>query len=256
MPLLLLPLQLPFSLLSSVMFTLCRLLSLSHLLITPECFRHPAREQHDFAYKNHHAGTMITHHATHIVATHDTMKSVKISRWLTMIFHGIKDQTVELKILGYASPIQEGYWIDNTDDWLRTQVVVDSLDGQWTGEFPSLLVRDLSTMIEWFECLERNVLPPMNYAIDVYPNCKTESYSTGFGLGFIEPNICFVLLRFNTDTKLFRIYLDLEFRPHDRDMTKYKEKVYHVDCLADKAQLSQIVNDLKQYAKAFPPRYD
>jgi len=92
-----------------------------------------------------------------------------------MIFNGINDQSVELRVINYQFPEITNCEYDS--NWLLMFLKVESRDGNWEIVDPFLLVRELKTMIDWFEKLSHDV--------------ETDSSS----LMFIEPNLEFKLIK-------------------------------------------------------------
>lgn len=148
-----------------------------------------------------------------------------------MIFEGIDNQSVELKITNYQYPdITDGDWDSN---WLNIYLNVKSKFGHWQIVDPSLTTWDVQRLIFWFDSFLLNTLPESN------------------DIGFTEPNLSFELLDgFNKDNKTFRIKFDLEFRPQSAT----DDKEYFVDFIADNFELKRIVNELKKELDKYPER--
>ncbi|ADY29290.1 WapI family immunity protein [Cellulophaga lytica] len=147
-----------------------------------------------------------------------------------MIFHGINNQIVELKITNYQFPKITDCEYDS--NWLLIYLNVKSDCGNWQTVDPSLLVGDVIEIIEWFEKISQN---------------KTPKYEC---LDFIEPNLAFELIKAGMDFKTVRIKFDLESRPKSAD----DKKDYFVDCKMDNSQLQKVIEGLKKELKPYPIR--
>ncbi|EWH14434.1 hypothetical protein KLA_03682 [Cellulophaga geojensis KL-A] len=147
-----------------------------------------------------------------------------------MIFHGINNQIVELKIANYQFPKITDCEYDS--NWLLIYLNVKSDCGNWQTADPSLLVGDVIEIIEWFEKISQN---------------KTPKYEC---LDFIEPNLAFELIKAGMDFKTVRIKFDLESRPKSAD----DKKDYFVDCKMDNSQLQKVIEGLKKELKPYPIR--
>ncbi|AIM60327.1 hypothetical protein IX49_07240 [Cellulophaga lytica] len=147
-----------------------------------------------------------------------------------MIFHGINNQIVELKITNYQFPKITDCEYDS--NWLLIYLNVKSDCGNWQTVDPSLLVGDVIEIIEWFEKISQN---------------KTPKYEC---LDFIEPNLAFELIKAGMDFKTVRIKFDLESRPKSAD----DKKDYFVDCKMDNSQLQKVIKGLKKELKPYPIR--
>jgi hypothetical protein len=148
-----------------------------------------------------------------------------------MIFSGVDNQTVELKITSYEFPgNQEENW---EYDWLNIYLKVDSKVGKWQTVDPSLNTWEVQEIIDWFDLLSADKEP--KYRL----------------ITFIEPNLSFELLNEakNSD-KLIRLRFDLECRP--KSATDDKE--YFVDISADKEGLIAIIRGLKDELSKYPER--
>ncbi len=147
-----------------------------------------------------------------------------------MIFKGINNQTVEFKITNYQFPEITDCEYDS--NWLLVYLKVKSDYGNWETIDPSLLVRDLKDIIEWFEQLSNDI--------------ETDSDS----LVFMEPNLEFELIKNQSDLKTVRIIFDLESRPQNAN----DDKEYYVDCEMDNAELKKVAKELKKELESFPER--
>ena len=148
-----------------------------------------------------------------------------------MIFRGIDDQTVELKITNYQYPdINDGDWDGN---WLNIYINVKSKVGNWQTIDPSLTTWEVQELINWFDTLSNN-----------YPSEYTD-------ISFTEPNLSFELLNdYKSDTKTIRIKFNLETRPQSAS----DDKEYFVDVFADNNELKKISTELKSELNKYPRR--
>jgi hypothetical protein len=147
-----------------------------------------------------------------------------------MIFKGINDQTVEFRITNYQFPEITDCEYDS--NWLLIYLKVKSDCGNWETVDPSLLVRDITDIIEWFEKLSNDI--------------ETDTDS----LVFMEPNLEFELTKKYSDRKRIRISFDLESRhPNAKD-----DEEFYVDCEFNNAELKQIATELKKEAELYPER--
>jgi len=148
-----------------------------------------------------------------------------------MIFNGINNQTVEIKITNYQFP-------NETDDdydknWLNIYLKVRSDVGNWQTIDPSLTTWEIKEIIDWFNMLSKGLI------------------SKDLELNFIEPNLSFELLENgNGSLKMFRINFNLESRPQSAT----DDKKYFVDCLADNQELKRIADELKTELDKYPER--
>jgi hypothetical protein len=148
-----------------------------------------------------------------------------------MIFTGIDNQTVELKITNYQFPeITDGDWDSN---WLNVYLNVKSNVGNWQTIDPSLTTWDVQRLIKWFDNLSNNLEP------DYTDIC------------FLEPNLSFELMNsYDSETKTIRAKFDLESRPK----SAIDDKEYFVDFIADNNELKRIGAELKKELEKYPER--
>ena len=148
-----------------------------------------------------------------------------------MIFSGVDNQTVELKITNYQYPDdQEGDWGGN---WLNIYLKVDSKVGKGQIIDPSLTTWEVQEIIDWFDQLSADKEPEFRL------------------MTFTEPNLSFELLNEPTDNnKLIRIKFYLECRP--KSATDDKE--LFVDISADRDELITIKKGLKDELNKYPER--
>jgi len=148
-----------------------------------------------------------------------------------MIFRGIDNQIVEVKILSYQYPdvTTPG---DYDSNWLRIYLKVQSKLGSWQTVDPALTTAEIKELITWFRDLSegREVQ---------YPE-----------LIFTEPCIAF-LLKSNAPTeKLIRIDFGAEMKPKS---AKEGEE-YYVDCAFTNQELADLSLQLENELKPTPPR--
>ena len=149
-----------------------------------------------------------------------------------MIFKGIDNQSVEMKIVNYEfSDYNNG---DEYDiNWLSVYLNVDSKVGKWQTIAPSLLTSELNEIKEWFYALSKN--REIEYQI----------------LRFIEPNLSLELIYHRVSKlKKIRIRFDFESRPQSAT----DDKDYFVDIEADNKELRRIADDLKNEYEKYPER--
>ena len=148
-----------------------------------------------------------------------------------MIFNGINNQTVEIKIINYQFPNEiDDDWDNN---WLNIYLEVKSDVGNWQTIDPSLTTWEVNELIDWFNTLSKDELP--KYLM----------------LRFTEPNLSFELLDNKSKSlKLFRINFNLESRPQSAT----DDKEYFVDCLVDNQELKRIADELKIELDKYPKR--
>jgi hypothetical protein len=148
-----------------------------------------------------------------------------------MVFAGIENQTVELRIVNYQYPdLNDGSWDRN---WLNIYLDVNSKAGHWHTLHPSLTTWEVNSLINWFESLSQGIQPE-NQKLD-----------------FTEPNLSLQLLNaFDSPEKRIRIKFELESRP-----PKARALVeYFVDLVADSYELKRLSTDLKTELDKFPER--
>jgi len=148
-----------------------------------------------------------------------------------MIFYGINNQTVEIKITNYQFPSETN---DDWDkNWLNIYLKVKSDVGNWQTIDPSLTTWEVRETIDWFNILSKDLLPK---------NLK---------LNFTEPNLSFELFENSYGLmKMFRINFNLESRPQ----LAINNKEYFVDCSVDNQELKRIATDLKIEIDKYPER--
>lgn len=147
-----------------------------------------------------------------------------------MIFNGINDQSVELRIINYQFPEITNCEYDS--NWLLMSLKVESHGGNWETVDPFLLVRELKTMIEWFEKLSNHV--------------ETDSNS----LIFIEPNLEFKLIKKTKAEKHIKIIFNLE--PQYEKAHGHRENFIYA--VYNHKDLNLIVKQLKEEAEHYPQR--
>lgn len=148
-----------------------------------------------------------------------------------MIFEGINDQSVELKITNYQFPeTTDREWDGN---WLNIYLKVKSDLGHWQTIDPALTTWEVHEIIDWLTKLSKNERPKYT------------------DLGFTEPNLSFELLNKESDNpKLIRIKFSLEFRPKSAK----GDTEYFVDIKADNRNLEFYALDLKKELAKYPER--
>ncbi|MFZ1677209.1 MAG: hypothetical protein WBP41_04600 [Saprospiraceae bacterium] len=74
-----------------------------------------------------------------------------------MIFNGVDNQTVELRITGYQFSNFRNDHIE--EDWLNIYTEVKSNVGHWQTVDPSLTTLEFRELIDWFVTLSKNEKP-------------------------------------------------------------------------------------------------
>lgn len=151
-------------------------------------------------------------------------------RAVGMKFKAVKQQSIELRIVGYQFP-------EATDEldrnWLNISVKVDTGQENWEAEDPSLLTWELRSMVHWFERLTEGKKPRYKH------------------LAFTEPNLSFKLLNRSTEPlKRIRILFDMELRPRPPQ----EGRSYFVDIVADNTELHRIARELEKELACHPER--
>jgi hypothetical protein len=148
-----------------------------------------------------------------------------------MIFPGIDEQKVELKITNYQFP-NNSIPRDYDSNWLHIYLSVKSKLGDWQTIDPSLLTWEVEEIIKWLDDLSKQKV-----------NIETS-------IEFIEPNLSFEFIQDESNEKIIRIKFNLESRPKSA-----KDEIeYYVDCRMTCEQLKQAANELSQELSKFPQR--
>ena len=87
-----------------------------------------------------------------------------------MIFKGINNQSVEFRVTNYQFPEIADCEYDS--NWLLVYLKVKSDCGNWETVDPSLLVRDLKDIIEWFEQLSNDIETNSDFLSFIEPNLE------------------------------------------------------------------------------------
>ena len=164
---------------------------------------------------------------SHCFYTNRCAQAIKITE--KMIFKGVDNQSVEIRVTNYQFPKTLDCQYDS--NWLLIYLNVKSKCGNWKTTDPSLLVSNVKRIIGWFNKLSVN-----------------EENETN--LSFLEPNLEFDLIKITTDLKTVRIIFNLESRPQNAD----DEKDYFVDCEMDNRALKQVAEELTKEIEPFPER--
>ena len=149
-----------------------------------------------------------------------------------MIFRGVENQSVELKLVSYEFPNNRN--VDEHDkNWLNVFIKVDSKIGKWQAIDPSLLTWEVVELRTWFSCLAENK--------------EVEDKL----MGFTEPNLSFELRNeCNSEIKTIRMHFNIELLPK----SAISGREYFVDFKFNKDDLKQIVIDLSEEIKKYPER--
>jgi hypothetical protein len=97
----------------------------------------------------------------------------------------------ELAIVGYQFPHVDNAQYDS--NWLNITIRVTHPYGSWSATDPSLLTYEVERFAQWLDAMAQG------HAVDA-------------AVGFIEPNLSFVLVERNSVKKV-RVYFELESRP-------------------------------------------
>ena len=109
-----------------------------------------------------------------------------------MVFEGINNQSVELKITNYQFPDK----LSGDDaNWLNIYLKVKSKVGNWQTIDPSLQTIEVKEIIQWLN----------DWAVN-----KPIKWNP---LEFIEPNLSFEMIEISSELKTLRIRFKLESRP-------------------------------------------
>ncbi len=147
-----------------------------------------------------------------------------------MIFNGIDNQIVELRITNYQYPdINFGDWDGN---WLLIYLNVKSNVGHWQTIDPSLTTWEVKELIDWFADLSNN------------KRIKNKR------LDFTEPNLSFEHIGSMKNKCLVRLRFELESRPQ----SAIDDKEYFVDFEFSSREIKQVVIDLTNELNNFPER--
>ncbi len=146
-----------------------------------------------------------------------------------MVFKGIKNQSVEIKLIDYEFPnIKNNRWDSN---WLIIYLNVKSENGNWDAKDPALLTFEVKDLIDWLK--------------DVCDDKNPKEW-----LFFTEPNLSFKIIKNTIDIKTIRVNFDLEFLPENAE----DDKDYFVDCDLNKNELEIVIEELEKELKSFPER--
>jgi hypothetical protein len=148
-----------------------------------------------------------------------------------MLFKGVDDQIVEIRIINYQFPnTLDRDWDGN---WLNVYLRVKSNLGHWQTIDPALTTWEVQEIIDWFALLSDD---------------KKPKYTD---LEFTEPCISFELLNTPTDVcKRIRIKFGLEFGPKSAK----EDAEYFVDINVTNEELLKLALDLKQELNKYPQR--
>ena len=148
-----------------------------------------------------------------------------------MIFYGIDNQTVELRVTNYQYPDNnEGDWDSN---WLNLYLKIDSKCGKWQTIDPSLTTWELQELTNWFNILSENHEPEHKQ------------------IQFTEPNLSFELIgKYDNLEKNIRIKFELESRPKSAT----DDKDYFVDIKAENKELRRISEELQKETEKYPKK--
>lgn len=148
-----------------------------------------------------------------------------------MIFKGVNDQSVELKITNYQFPeTTDRDWDGN---WLNIYLKVKSDLGHWQTIDPALTTWEVQEIIDWLTNLSENKEPEWKE------------------LRFTEPNLFLELINIPTDDiKRIRIKFGLEFK----SQSAKENREYFIEIEADNQELSRLSAELKDELMKYPIR--
>jgi len=147
-----------------------------------------------------------------------------------MIFNGIDNQTVELRITNYQFPDKKCE--DWDGNWLLIYLNVKSNVGHWQTIDPSLTTWEVKELIDWFTDLSNNKI--------LKNKC----------LVFTEPNLSFEHIGYRKHKCLIKLRFALESRPQSTT----NDKEYFVDFEFDSKEIKQVAVDLTNELNNFLER--
>jgi hypothetical protein len=146
-----------------------------------------------------------------------------------MIFKGIRNQTVELNIVGYELP--ENLNCTYEANWLCIDLKIISDFGNWETDDAALSTTDVDEVIEWFNNLSQN---------------KTIATQ----LNFMKKGISFEIIKNRENKKQVRILFYFECTPTHID----SNKLCYVDLELDNLALKKVSENLEKELKPYPTR--
>jgi hypothetical protein len=151
-----------------------------------------------------------------------------------MIFKGIENQTLDMKVLGYQFPDKipesENGSYDYDANWLRVYFIINSNLGNWHSVDPAFTTGELKDLIKWFDDLSKNNI---------------------YEIGFMEPCIDFTYLGEEEGFKKIRISFGAELKPISGQNT---DQEYFIDCIYNNEELTVISKELSKELTKNPPR--
>lgn len=142
---------------------------------------------------------------------------------------GVDQQKLKFTVLAYQ--FGGGSHSEYDRNWLRIVIDVDSKQGKWKSNDPSLLTWELLSIIDWFK------------AIRSKKNTETR-------LEFIEPNLAFSILEEQPERLLIRVHFDLESRPPNPS----DQIDYYFDFQLNNKGLNTLISRLEREIINFPVR--
>tara|TARA_R110002096_G_scaffold324349_1_gene518363 strand:+ start:10232 stop:10684 length:453 start_codon:yes stop_codon:yes gene_type:complete len=146
-----------------------------------------------------------------------------------MIFKGIRNQFLELKIIGYELP--ENFGPSYEANFLVIELNVASDLGNWQTDGCALSTTDVEKIIDWFYKLGEH---------------KSQTQQ----LSFMEKGISFELINNNTVQKQVRALLYSECLPQNA----VEGKQYYVDLDLNHLELKEVSESLQKELNLFPSR--
>ena len=146
-----------------------------------------------------------------------------------MIFIGVRNQTIEFKIIDYEIPENQGPSYEA--NFLYIELDIKSDFGNWQTDSCALSTTDLEKIIDWFSKLARNK-PAISQVSSV------------------EKGISFTLLDKTDEKKHIRIQFHSYCKPQNRD----NNKAYFIDLEVNSSELNSLYERLKKEPDSNPSR--
>jgi hypothetical protein len=150
-----------------------------------------------------------------------------------MKLKGSTGMAFELEIVGYQFPqmVTEEY----DSNWLMIRIDVSHPKGDWTSTDPSLLTYEVAELADWLDAIHNGE-------------------SVRAGMGFIEPNLEFLLVTTDGGSKALRICFRLESRPPWAKPTAVADCDACVEFALTEIDLVAASRQLREQLQQFPQR--
>jgi len=145
---------------------------------------------------------------------------------------GCDGTEVGIRILGYEFPDAQDY---DDANWLLVEVEGVCELGRWKTVFPCLEVRDAWFLVEWL----RRIATGMSVEPEI---------------GFIEPDLRFILLPAGDEGVTVRVYFELEVRPPWSPSGSAYEEDCWLNISTSREALIEASAALERELQAFPER--